>query len=189
MEQRSRRLGKTTDAFRAFNRGIRTGEGGAQLIEFAVILPIMLSLLFGIVTGGVAFSHNLSLDNAARETSRFGATLPVDGDLPNWLNQVADVAIGSATGALDVGLAGREICVAYVYPAGTHPHDRTLRLNEDAVGVRTTTAQPCVADGRPASERRVQVVVQRDSELIVFYFTKALTLSSQSVARYERHNS
>lgn len=164
-------------------------QRGAQLIEFALILPIMLSLLFGIVTGGVAFSHNLSLDNAARETARFGATLPVDGDLPNWLDQVADVAIGTATGTLDVGQPGRQICVAYVYPAGTHPHDSTQRVTEDAVGVRSTSAQQCVVDGRPATERRVQVVIQRDTELIVFYFTKSLTLSSQSVARYERHNS
>ena len=128
-------------------------------------------------------------DNAARETARYGATLPIDGDLPAWLDQLADVAIGTATGTLAVGAPGRQICVAYVYPAGTHPHDRTERVIEDSAGVRTTAAQPCVVDGRPATERRVQVVIERDAELIVFYFTNTIGLNSQSVARYERHNS
>lgn len=164
-------------------------ERGAQLLEFAVILPIMLSLLFGIITGGVALSHNLSIDNAARETARYGATLPVDGDLPAWLDQLADVAIETATGTLDDGQDGREVCVAYVYPAGTLPNDATRQVTEDAAGVRTAGTAPCVVDGRPADERRVQVVVQRDSDLIVFYFSKTLTLNGQAVARYERHNS
>lgn len=161
-------------------------ERGAQLIEFALILPILLSLLFGIVTGGLAFSQKLSLDNAARETARFAATLPVDGDLSAWLDQIADVAISTSTGSLDVGVAGREICVAYVFPDGTDVDDRTTRVTEDAAGVRTQSAQPCVVDTRPADERRVQVLVERESDLIVFYFTRSITLDSQSIARFER---
>lgn len=155
-------------------------------MEFAVILPILLSILFGIVTGGVAFSQSLSIDNAARETARYGATLPVDGSLDGWLAQVADIAIATATGTLDDGQPGREICVAYVHPAGTDTNDQTRRLVEDAAGVRTFSNQTCVTDGRPATERRVQVVVGRDTELIVFYFTKTIAISSQSVARFER---
>lgn len=168
---------------------VRTSERGAQLIEFAVILPILLSLLFGIVTGGVAFSHNLSIDNAARETARYAATLPVAGDLNTWLGTVADSAIATATGTLDDGQHGREVCVAYVYPNGTDAEDQTKRLIEDVNGTRTLAAQPCVVDGRPNDERRVQVVVERDSDLIVFYFSKTVTLTSQSVARFERGNS
>lgn len=165
---------------------LRLEQGGAQLIEFAVILPIMLSLLFGIVTGGVAFSHNLSIDNAARETARYAATLPVNGDLDAWLSGVSDVAIATATGTLDDGQAGRQVCVAYVYPDGSDVSDQTKRLTTDAAGVQTYANQPCVADTRPNDERRVQVVVQRDADLIVFYFSKTLTLSSQSIARFER---
>ncbi len=165
---------------------VRDSECGAQLIEFAVILPILLSMLFGIVTGGVAFSHNLSIDNAARETARYAATLPVDGDLDNWLDQVADVAVATATGTLDTGQAGRQVCVAYVYPDGSDPHDQTKRVTIDSAGVSAYANQVCVADTRPIDERRVQVVVQRDADLIVFYFSKTLTLSSQSIARFER---
>lgn len=166
--------------------GPRDPERGAQLIEFAIILPILLSMLFGIVTGGVAFSHNLSIDNAARETARYGATLPVNSDLDAWLGQVADVAISTATGSLDDGQPNRTVCVAYVYPDGTDPEDQTKRLTEDSSGTRTFANQPCVADPRPNDERRVQIVLSRDSDLVVIYFTKTLNLTAQSIARFER---
>ena len=164
-------------------------ERGAQLIEFALILPILMSLLLGIVTGGIAFSHNLSIDNAARETARYGATLPVNGNLPTYLNQVADVAIRTSTGTLDDGVPNRVVCVAYVFPDGVFPHDRTMRIVEDAAGVRTAANQPCLADGRPDDERRIQVTVARDADLVVFYFTQTVNLTGQSVARFERGDS
>ena len=53
-------------------------ERGAALLEFAVVLPIMLSLLLGIVTSGTALNRSNSINNAARESARFGATLPAD---------------------------------------------------------------------------------------------------------------
>ena len=150
----------------------------------------LLSLLLGIVTGGIAFSHNLSIDNAARETARFGATLPVNGDITAYLNQVADVAITSSTGALEDGVPNRIVCVAYVFPDGIVPNDQTTRLVEDAAGVRVITpGSTCLNDGRPNDERRVQITVQRDSQLAVFYFTRTLNLTGQSVARFERGDS
>lgn len=176
-------------SFRRAGRG-RQGRGaderGSQLIEFALILPVLLSFLFGIITGGIAFSHNLALDNAARETARFAATLPVDGSLDTWLAQVADAADGTATGTLDMNIPGREICVAYVYPDGSDPTDQTRRVVEAADGTRTFSNQVCVADGRGNDERRVQVVVEREADLIVLYFSRTLTLTSQSIARFER---
>jgi Flp pilus assembly protein TadG len=161
-------------------------ERGAQLIEFALILPILMSLLLGIVTGGIAFSHNLSIDNAARETARFAATLPVNNNMGVYLNQVADVAINTSTGTLEDGVPNRVVCVAYVHPNGIVAHDQTTRLVEDAAGVRTVTNQPCLADGRPNDERRVQITVARDADLVVFYFSRTVNLTGQSVARFER---
>lgn len=184
--QRPHRGGHRADDTSPRQGLLRESERGAQLIEFAIILPILLSLVFGIVTGGVAFSHNISIDNAARETARYGATLPVNSDLDAWLGQVADVAISTATGSLDDGQPNRTVCVAYVYPDGTAPEDQTKSLTEDSSGTRTFANQPCVADPRPNDERRVQVVLSRDSDLVVIYFTKTLNLTGQSIARFER---
>jgi Flp pilus assembly pilin Flp len=179
----------TRGSEKAQNRGLaalRSNERGAQLVEFALILPILMALLLGIVTGGIAFSHNLSIDNAARETARFGATLPVNANMAAYLNQVADVAIETSTGTLEDGAPGRVVCVAYVYPDGTLANDRTTSIVEDAGGARAVSNQPCLIDGRPNDERRVQITVAREADLVVFYFSRTVTLTGQSVARFER---
>ena len=162
-------------------------EQGAQLVEFAFILPLLLSILFGIITGGIAFSRNLAVDNAAREAARYGATLPVDAAMSDWLDTVADVAIGSATGDLDNGEEGRQVCVAYVHPDGSEATDQTTRMIVNPAGGRTiAVGSQCFADGRPDSERRVQVRLQRESELIVVMWGRTLTISGESIAHFER---
>src|SRR3546814_17053231 len=45
-------------------------RSGAAAVEFAIVLPIFLMLLFGIIQfGSVLFLHN-NMDNAERETAR-----------------------------------------------------------------------------------------------------------------------
>lgn len=162
-------------------------ERGAALVEFAVIIPLLLVIMLGIITGGIGLNRNISLNNAAREGARYGATLPIDGDMTVWLNSVADVAIDSATGDLDDGEAGREICVAFVHPAGSDPTDQTTRLVVNEAGLRTVTiGNLCHADGRPNDERRVQVDVARSTELEVVIWSRDIILEGTSTARFER---
>lgn len=162
-------------------------ENGAQLVEFALVLPILAALLLGIITGGIALNSSVSMNNAARESARFGATLPVAPSMGDYLQDVADVAIRSATGDLDDGVPGRVVCVAYVYPDGGAPEDQTTRLMIDPAGTATTTVGTrCFDDGRPDDERRVQVSLQRTSDLIVVFWQRTLNLDASSVARYER---
>lgn len=164
-------------------------EQGAQLVEFALVLPLLLTLLLGIITGGVAFSRSIAVDNAAREASRYAATLPVEIDMDTWLNDVANVAIRSATGDMDTGEQGREICVAYVYPDGSDPDDQTTRITIDTTGVRVVTVgSTCYGDSRPNSERRVQVLLERESDLLLALWDRTLTLEGESTVRFERAN-
>jgi Flp pilus assembly protein TadG len=161
-------------------------ERGASLVEFAIVLPILMMLLFGIVTGGLALNSKNSLNNAAREGARYGATLPVDPTMNAFLTDVADVAIRSATSELDNGIPGRTVCVAYVHPAGSVATDQTAALRIDAGGASAFSANPCFADGRPNDERRVQVRVTRDVDFFALVISRTLTLDEQSVSRYER---
>lgn len=48
----------------------RRPERGAAAVEFALILPILLTLVFGIIEFGWAFGQQVSLGNAAREAAR-----------------------------------------------------------------------------------------------------------------------
>ncbi len=170
----------------------RKNERGAALLEFAVVLPVLLSLMMGIVTSGSALNSSNSINNAARESARFGATFPAD-DLTFWLNTVADVAIDSATGDLEDGSPGRYVCVAYVYPDGTVPADssvgtdHTIRIEIDEDGTRSVApGQSCYSDGRPHDERRVQILAERDAYLQFVFFDRTVTLDGQSTARFER---
>ena len=51
----------------------RSDEQGAELIEFALILPLILILLMGIFDFGLAFQRYEVLTNAAREGARMGS--------------------------------------------------------------------------------------------------------------------
>lgn len=59
--------------------GHRRGERGQGIVEFALILPVFLMLLLGILEFGQAFNHHLSLEYATREGARSGAALANGG--------------------------------------------------------------------------------------------------------------
>jgi Flp pilus assembly protein TadG len=46
------------------------GERGAAAIEFALILPILVILVFGVIEFGRVFNAQISITNAAREGAR-----------------------------------------------------------------------------------------------------------------------
>lgn len=156
---------------------------GASLVEMALVLPLLLMLLMGIVSAGLAYNHQLGLTHAAREAARFGATLPVDnfGSMGDWLAAVEDRAVEAATGSLDSGTPGAFICVAYVHPNGVDPSDQTAKIENGTV----TSGATCFSDGRPDDERRVQVQVMRDVDFNVLVFNTTLTIDSEGVSRFE----
>lgn len=156
------------------------------MVEFALVFPVLLAFLLGTVSVGTAYDRSISMNNAARESSRYGAVRSVESDLSAWLETVADVAVGSATGDLDSTVAGQFVCVAYVYPDGTTNDDRTVRLVEQSGARLQQTGQPCFADGRPSDERRVQVQLMRDTDIEAVIFSQTITLNSNSVTRFER---
>jgi Flp pilus assembly protein TadG len=55
-------------------RRFRQTDTGQTLVEFAMVLPLMLILMFGIVDFGRAFYVWLTVTNAAREGARVAAT-------------------------------------------------------------------------------------------------------------------
>lgn len=166
-----------------------TRQRGAALVEFALLLPLLLVLMLGVVSVGIAYNHQISLTHAAREASRFAATLPVsnfssDPDpMAAWLAAVAAQAKEDAGGSLGPSVPGLLVCVAYVYPNGTLGSDSTTSLVEGAAVPVST--DPCFVDGRPATERRVQVAVQRETDFTLGFYSQMLTIGSDAVGRFE----
>jgi hypothetical protein len=48
-------------------------EGGQGLVEFAMLVPVFLLILLGMLEFGFAFNHNMTLEYATREGARAGA--------------------------------------------------------------------------------------------------------------------
>lgn len=56
---------------RPLNR--KRDDAGATLIEFAIVLPLLVMLLFGIIEFGWVFAQNLDVRHGAREGARLAA--------------------------------------------------------------------------------------------------------------------
>ena len=160
----------------------RWTESGAALVEFALVLPVFLMLLLGMMTGGLAYSRKLSVAQAAREGARYGATLPITASNPvgTWLPRVGALTISSSDGELESGRPGRYVCVAHVPASGT-----AQKWEVTGTATPVQTAGTCLADDGRAGETRVQVVAQRSSRLEALVFSRDLIVGSHAVARFE----
>ena len=156
-------------------RRVRYGrERGAVLVEFALILPVLMCLVFGIVTGGSALGTKNSLQNAVREGARFGATLPASG---TWATSVRDQVLGVAGS----DLTSAQVCVQLV--------------QKTAVGttvLRSTPAScpfagaPTVPTATPVNSCVTLVWAERPALFDAFFFQRTLLLRGSAIGRYER---
>jgi Flp pilus assembly protein TadG len=90
-------------------------ERGAAAVEFALILPLLVILVFGIVEFSIAYNHKQGLQAAAREGARLAA-LP-----QSTQSDVADRVRSALSGVFNT----TEINAATitVTPSTTHPCD------------------------------------------------------------------
>lgn len=69
---------------------------GAVLIEFALIVPLLIFLLLGIIEFGIVVMHQLTLEQAAREGSRLAAVRNPTADVVERItNSIATLPNGS----------------------------------------------------------------------------------------------
>jgi Flp pilus assembly protein TadG len=126
---------------------------GAALIEFAIVLPLLLIVIFGVLELGVILIQDNSLNKAAREASRYLATnWNITGCYKNVAEEVVsanmnnmfasgysawkngtdsvvseEVCINDTTGAVGATHAASDTCAATpnLCSAGNHLHIRT----------------------------------------------------------------
>ncbi len=86
-------------------------EKGAQLVEFALVLPLLLLVMLGIAEFGFIFHRFEVLTNAAREGARIAI-------LPNYEAEDVHARVGAFLTAGRIPAAGRSTPVAAVtYPS------------------------------------------------------------------------
>ena len=76
--------------FRSAARRQGKGEGGQTLVEFALVLPIFLLVLFAIVDFGMAFHAWLTVTNSAREGARLGSVHATSAEIEQRVRTTAD---------------------------------------------------------------------------------------------------
>jgi Flp pilus assembly protein TadG len=93
-------------------------QRGAAAVEFALVVPILVMLLFGITTAGLSYSHAIGVTNAVREGARFGATAATNA---SWASDVVSrVRATQFDDSTDPALSTTAVCVQ-LYKVGTGP--------------------------------------------------------------------
>jgi Flp pilus assembly pilin Flp len=101
----------------------RRDQEGAAAVEFALLLPLLVLLLFGMIEFGFAFNTRIQATNAAREAAR-RAVVGIDdwsdlgGGLPFWQVVRQDAGVGSVSNCiLDTdNVIGGTLTVSFEYP-------------------------------------------------------------------------
>jgi len=120
-----------------------TQDEGAAAVEFALIVPVLVIFLFGIIEFGILFAQQLSLSNAARQGARYGVVANYDASnnpTSTCLNIVNEVRNNAAT----IGMAASGVNVKVASPAanGSCPDTSTLPLSSWTQAQQNI--QPCV---------------------------------------------
>lgn len=97
-------------------------ERGQTLTEFALVLPLLALLLFGVIQFGIVFNHYVTLTDAVRAGARKGSVARL---LPSPVAETEAVVRGSAAdldqAQLNVSVtstfaAGEDVTVSATYP-------------------------------------------------------------------------
>jgi len=86
-----------------------TSESGASAVEFALVLPLLLSVLFFAIDFSWMFYADLQVANAARDGARFGAVAP-QGSVESEAEARAE-AIVSAMPGMTGAVSATAACV------------------------------------------------------------------------------
>ncbi|MCU1461436.1 MAG: pilus assembly protein [Acidimicrobiales bacterium] len=172
-------------------------ERGAAFVEFALILPLFMTLVIGVLTGGLAYNRKLDITHASREGSRYGAAL--DPKTPastftagschsssgvaatqTWAAAVANTAVARSQGDLDCS----QVCVALV----TGPPGSEALVSGAATDVSTSGAK-CYSDPTGTDDgNRVQVLVDRGTgkdKIEAIFYSVPVHLQSRATAKSE----
>jgi uncharacterized protein (UPF0333 family) len=129
----NRQLPRTQDG-PVVRRLRRRGESGQVLIEFALVVPVLLLMVVGIIDFGLAFNTWNTAQNAAREGARIAAVSSSEATIKNR----AKVSGGS------IGLVATDITLSCNRPSVNNTfYDCTQNLQ----GSGTCTNGPCPTPG------------------------------------------
>lgn len=155
-------------------------QAGAAAVEFALVLPILIMLMFGLVTAGLAYSDHLAITNAVREAARLGAAIDYDPASPStWANSVQE-RVQQVYFNAGSTVATSQICVRLVGSGGAQ------------IAAPTTQGSSCGTEPSPPSNMTtgscvVKVWVRKPAKIsLVVFPAMSFSIGARSVSYYGR---
>jgi Flp pilus assembly protein TadG len=140
----------------------RLARSGAAALEFALVVPLLSAMLFGIVKFGIAYNHRLALTDATRAGVR---ELAVGRQSPSVYTDTVSTFRGSAL-ALSAGSTTLQLFVNGAQCTSDSSCEAALATSE-GVPARLVASYPC------------------DVEVFGVDFAPGCTLSADSTQRVE----
>jgi Flp pilus assembly protein TadG len=138
----------------------RDDDEGAAAVEFALVVPVLLLVVFGIITFGIIFAQQLALGNAARQGARFGAV---------GSHTCADIEAETKSNVTTLGML---------------PDDVTITVTRDGgFSCDDATATPC-AGSTPGDNVHVEAAFISEP-LVPMVLVSEVDLSSEGTFRCE----
>jgi Flp pilus assembly protein TadG len=98
---------------------MRRGQRGVTTVEAAIVLPVFILVLIGLIEFGIVLHTNIILQNASREGARFGALGSSKTDIEQRVRDFAP-ELNSKSLTVDVknaqGPKGTTLVVTTTYP-------------------------------------------------------------------------
>jgi hypothetical protein len=153
-------------------------ERGASAVEFALVLPLLLMILFGIISTGRVYSDHLSATNAVREAARYGAAADVSAS--TWATDVQERVRQVYFNEAEAEPTDEQICVRLVRA----PSPGTTFTEDGGTSCGTAPAAPT---GMAPGSCAVLVWMQRPATIQLIAFPNlSTTIGANSVAYYGR---
>jgi Flp pilus assembly protein TadG len=155
----------TSDAYLLERLRGRGDERGASAVEFALVVPFLLLIVFGIIVYGMVFAQSLSLSNSARQAARSGV---ISGTTCDQITTLAHDAADT------IGMNGADTTVTV-----KRGLSKSTAASACAGG---GTTQPCKSQ---AVGTNVYVTLTYDTDPIVPFVPVPSTLTGGGVFRCE----
>lgn len=140
-------------------------------MEFALLLPVLVLLLFGIMYGASLFNTQQTITQAAREGARYGATLPLSDDWHEDVRSRAESVVDVDRPLTNPG--DPSICVQFFDGSGDVEPNGAAACEVASAGGTVDDARVVVTITRPASlELGVAAI-------------GPFTLTAEAIGRYE----
>jgi len=102
----------------------RLAQSGQAVVEFALVLPLLLILMTGILQFGLMLNHYITLTDAVRSGARYlslGRTYPdpCDGAINATVSAATNVGLTSSQ--VGTTLSGTDSCGTGSYPSRSNP--------------------------------------------------------------------